>query len=144
MMKSWRKWVLWLPVVISFALVVTIAGFGFEQVTSNPGALAFAALMTFVGLIQGLIVGLIAVLGARLADRIWQKVGAQRDSLERVVLVHAVVVGGLVGVAVLIYLNLIPSRTDHPSIALPVLVVTLVAGASGALSAWGRRRITDA
>jgi hypothetical protein len=115
-MKSWHRWVLWLPVVLAFALVMTIGQFGFTQLVESPATVVFGGMMLVIALVQGLLMGLVAVVGARIA----------------------------VAVAFMIYLNLTAPRTDSPTIVAPVIIVAIVAAVSGALSAWGRRRIVDA
>lgn len=139
-MTSWHKWVLWLPVILTFAVVVTVGGFGLEELASSPATIVFGAMMMLIAIVQGWLVGLVAVLAARIADRIWKGTVSRRASLYPVLLVHALIVGGAVAVAVVIYLNLTAPRTGDLPIVGPVFVIAVVAAVSGALSAWGRRR----
>ena len=143
-MKAWHSWVLWLPVVLVFALVMTIGQFGLTQLVESPAAVVFGGMMLVIALVQGLLMGLVAVVGARIADRICGRATSHRSSFHATLLVHALVVGGAVAVAFMIYLSLTAPRTDSPAIVAPVIIVAVVAAVSGALSVWGRRRIVDA
>lgn len=143
-MKSWHRWVLWLPVVLAFALVMTIGQFGFTQLVESPATVVFGGMMLVIALVQGLLMGLVAVVGARIADRVCRDATSQPNSLYVALLVHALVVGGAVAVAFTIYLNLAAPRNDSPTIVAPVIIVAIVAAVSGASSAWGRRRTSDA
>lgn len=143
-MKAWHRWVLWLPVVLAFALVMTIGQFGFTQLVEIPATVVFGGMMLVIALVQGLLMGLVAVVGARIADRICGRATSHRSSSHAASLVHALVVGGAVAVAFMLYLNLTAPRNDSPTIVAPVIIVAVVAAVSGALSAWGRLRVVDA
>ncbi|MET3960001.1 membrane protein YdbS with pleckstrin-like domain [Rhodococcus sp. OAS809] len=127
-----------LPVAVTFGIIITVVGFGPDAVASGGGSsFVFVAIMLVVAIAQGLIIGLIAVLATKLAYRATAGPAAASRSRMRISLA-ALLSSGAVAAAVLLYMSVAPQRVDHPSIAVPVIVIALVAGLSAAIAVLRR------
>lgn len=138
-MRYWQRWVLWLPVAMTFGVTIAVAGFGLGAITSSPGAFVFTLFVALVAAIQGLLLGLVVIVATKLVNRMTNGPLSTWRPLSKIIL-HAATAGVLVAPIVAVYMSLAPPRIDHPSIVGPVLVVALVAALGAALSAWGRMR----
>lgn len=136
-MMSWTRWVIWLPVAVTFGIVVTVVGFGFDSFDAKPATLLFLLIMVLLGTVFGLIVGLVAVISVRFADRLVAGPLSPCGTVAKIA-VHALVAAIAVAVAVWIYTAVTPAGTNEPSAILPIALVSVVASASAVISAWGR------